>query len=86
MHVAPPTHQPLPCLSRCAPFGTPQEVVDPARSKDTTRIYMTCKAQPWHVDPVDFVSLLFLKTAKSGGLRWARLLAPVRVTPPPPPY
>lgn len=51
------------------PALTPQEVVDPASFKDTTRLYMTRKAQPWHVDASDMVSLLFLKTAKSGGLR-----------------
>lgn len=44
----------------------------PSDVKDTTRIYMTRKAQPWHVDSADFVTLLFLKTAKSGGLSgWA---------------
>ncbi|KIY93513.1 hypothetical protein MNEG_14449 [Monoraphidium neglectum] len=53
-------------------IGHVKEVVDPTNAKSTTRLYMTRKAQPWHVDASDLVSLLFLKTAKSGGLSgWA---------------
>jgi hypothetical protein len=32
-----------------------QEVVDPTNAKSTTRLYMTRKAQPWHVDASDLV-------------------------------
>ncbi|PRW58816.1 taurine catabolism dioxygenase [Chlorella sorokiniana] len=31
------------------------------------RVYLTSAAQPWHVDASDIVSLLCLKTARSGG-------------------
>ena len=34
---------------------------------DNVRVYATHAAQPYHVDDTDLVSLLCLKTAKSGG-------------------
>ncbi|KIZ03879.1 hypothetical protein MNEG_4075 [Monoraphidium neglectum] len=49
-------------------IGHVKEVgIDPDNAKGTTRVYMTRREQPWHVDTSDLVSLLFLKTAKSGG-------------------
>lgn len=41
--------------------------VDSKHDNPATRIYLTSVAQPWHVDGVDVVGLLCLKTAKSGG-------------------
>eukprot|EP00775_Hariotina_reticulata_P009087 gene9087-9257_t len=42
--------------------------IDSKQQNPTTRIYLTSVAQPWHVDGVDVVGLLCLKTAKSGGI------------------